>query len=507
MPTTDEQREKIARLARLRKLGVKRGAHDLKAPASAPAPAPRRVEDSELTRSETGQSEQMSLRGAVFATKQSPPMDEIAAAQTTGLAMTPPATLPGEAVETPDGPAWVRTVRYALADHPELAALLEVEAEALAAAGRDPALARLDPAWAAFVDTETTGLTPDTATYTFLISIGMYENLQRDAGASSGNRCLDGDFVVRQFFMRTPAEERGQLHLVAETLNRATGLISFNGRGFDLPLMQNRFILARRPFPWLRLPHLDLLPAARRVWRGRLESCRLGSLEQHILDVRRTEEDVASFLIPDIYRQYCLSGTISDMLVRVFYHNLADITSMPRLAARLGRLYQANGRIERLRSLPGAECLSLARAYVDLGWHEAGEAAYRVALAAPLADAERGQTYRDLSYLLKRLERRAEAAALWEEWISAAPGDDVTPYVELAKYHEWHTGDLTAARGWAAWALRLVEGARQAAGRGDGVAPRSTLPTTTAELRHRLERLEKKLAGEAQTRCCSERSN
>jgi uncharacterized protein YprB with RNaseH-like and TPR domain len=378
--------------------------------------------------------------------------------------------LPGEPVETPDGPAWVRTVRYALADHPDLAALLEVETEALAAAGRDPALARLDPARAAFVDTETTGLTPDTATYTFLISIGMYENT--------------GDFVVRQFFMRTPAEERGQLHLVAEALDRATGIISFNGRPFDLPLMQNRFILARRPFPWLRLPHLDLLPAARRVWRGRLESCRLSSLEQHILGVQRTEEDVAGALIPDIYRQYCLSGTVSDLLVRVFYHNLVDITSMPRLAARLGQLYQAAGRIERLADLHGAECLSLARAYVDLGWHDAGEAAYRAALAAPLADAERGLAYRDLGFLLKRLDRRAEAAALWEEWISAVPGDDVTPYIELAKHHEWYTGDLAAARGWAAWALRQVEAG----------APGPAQAVTAAELRHRLARIEKKLA-------------
>jgi len=494
MPTTDEQHQKLARLARLRKLGVKRGVHDLKAPAAAPEPAPpprqdfgelsRAVGDSELARSETGQSAEMSLRGPSFGPKQSPAPVEIASEQKPFLAMTSPVTLPGEAVETPDGPAWVRTVRYALADHPDLAALLEVETEALAAAGRDPALARLDPARAAFVDTETTGLTPDTATYTFLISIGMYENLQREAGAAQPDRRRTGDFVVRQFLMRTPAEERGQLHLVAETLDRAAGVISFNGRGFDLPLMQNRFILARRPFPWLRLPHLDLLPAARRVWRGRLESCRLSSLEQHILDVQRTEEDVAGFLIPDIYRQYCLSGTVSDLLVRVFYHNLVDITSMPRLAARLGRLYQADGRIERLRDLHGAECLSLARAYVDLGWSEAGEAAYRAALAAPLADAERGQAYRDLGYLFKRLERRAAAAELWEEWISAVPGDDVTPYIELAKYHEWHTGDLAAARGWVAWALRLVEGG----------APSPSQAITAAELRHRLARIEKKLA-------------
>ena len=54
----------------------------------------------------------------------------------------------------------MRTVRYALAERPDLAALLHIEPEAFAAAGHDGALAALDPAQAAFIDTETTGLTP-----------------------------------------------------------------------------------------------------------------------------------------------------------------------------------------------------------------------------------------------------------------------------------------------------------------------------------------------------------
>jgi len=65
------------------------------------------------------------------------------------------------------------------------------------------------------------------------------------------------------------------------------------------------------------------------------------------------------------------------------------------------------------------------------------------------------------------------------------PGDDLTPYIELAKYHEWHTGDLAAARGWVAWAARLGEGG--AAGPAQAIV--------AAELRHRLARIEKKLAG------------
>ena len=88
--------------------------------------------------------------------------------------------------------------------------------------------------------------------------------------------------------------------------------------------------------------------------------------------------------------------------------------------------------------------------------------------------------------LLKRLARREEAVALWEEWIGAVPGEDVTPYVELAKHHEWHTADLAAARGWTAWAVRIAE----------GWSPGYTREATLLELRHRLARIERKLAGE-----------
>jgi uncharacterized protein len=448
MSTSDDRTDKLARLERLRKLGVKRGARDLHAPAATPERA---------------------VAAAPIETTQPPLSHPIALP-----------TLPGEPIDTPHGTTWVRTVRFPLAQRPDLAALLHVEPGVLAAAGRDGALAALDPARAAFIDTETTGLTPDTGTYTFLIGVGTFE------WPGETDRGHPDTFVVRQFFMRHPGEERAQLHLLEEALAPRTGIVSFNGRGFDLPMLQNRFILARRPFPWIRLPHLDLLPASRRVWRGRLESCRLSSLEEHILGVQRTEEDVPGYLIPDIYRQYYLSGVVTDMLVRVFYHNLIDITSMPLLAARLGQLYQAAGLEERLAALHPAERASLARAYVDLGWIAAGERAYHAALATAQADPQRAQLYRDLGLLLKRLARREEAAALWEEWIGAVPGEDVTPYVELAKHHEWYTTDLAAARGWTAWAVRIAE----------GWPPGYTREATLLELRHRLARIEHKLAGE-----------
>ncbi|MCX6029913.1 MAG: ribonuclease H-like domain-containing protein [Chloroflexi bacterium] len=468
----DDIRQRHDRLERLRKLGVHRGADHLKAATTLAA----RGQGAGSREQESG------VRGQESALSGQPPI------------LNPqspiPILLPGEPVDTPFGPAWVRTERYPLAEHPDLAAWLRVSRDALAALGQDASLAFLEPARAIFLDTETTGLSIGTGTYTFMIGMGTYEDLSAPRPPRLGeadappDRRGGGAFVVRQYFMRHPGEERAQLHLVEEALGSGAGLVSFNGRGFDMPLVQSRFVLARMPLPLIGAPHLDLLPPARRVWRARIGSCRLGSLEQNVLGVQRSVEDVPGYLIPDIYREYYRTGVATEMLVRVFYHNLLDITSMPILAARLARHFELADPVARLAGLHPLECASLGRCYASLDWVEPAIAAYRAALAGSLADAERAGVLRDLAYLLKRLARREEAAAVWEEWIGSIAGDDLTPYGELAKHHEWYTLDHKTARGWVAWALRIAE----------GWPPGGTRDEAVEELRHRLERLERKLA-------------
>jgi hypothetical protein len=60
------------------------------------------------------------------------------------------------------------------------------------------------------------------------------------------------------------------------------------------------------------------------------------------------------------------------------------------------------------------------------------------------------------SRFLKTRGRRAEAATLWREWHTLFPADP-EPCVELAKIHEWHTGDLAAAMDWAVAAGRCLD--------------------------------------------------
>ena len=295
--------------------------------------------------------------------------------------------------------------------------------------------------------------------------------------------------MVRQVFMDNPGQERALLHVVGEVLARCTGLVSFNGRSFDAPLLENRYLLNREPSPLRDLAHFDLLPAARQRWRLRLPSRSLGSLERDILGFARTEEDVPGWLIPSIYQQYARGGDAQTPevlrdIAGVFYHNLHDIVNMAPLAAILCEPFQSDALpADRLHPI---DVVSLARCFEELNWRERSEKAYRRALELSLPSEIRAEALKRLSWMLKRQERRAEAAALWQDWITSVLGHDVTPYVELAKHHEWHDIDLIAARKWTLWAIHVT-----------GQMPLGPdRELAQVDLQHRLERLERKLAGE-----------
>jgi hypothetical protein len=132
--------------------------------------------------------------------------------------------------------------------------------------------------------------------------------------------------------------------------------------------------------------------------------------------------------------------------------------------------------------------VSLGRCYDALGWVEASVRSYRLALQRARERDNQILALRELSLLYKRLEWRDQAAELWEEWVSTVTGEDLTPYLELAKHHEWHTGNLPAARGWAAWARRIAE----------SWPPGLVRDEAIAQLNHRLARIERKLAGQSE---------
>jgi tetratricopeptide (TPR) repeat protein len=207
-----------------------------------------------------------------------------------------------------------------------------------------------------------------------------------------------------------------------------------------------------------------------------------------VLGVRRQQADVPSGLIPYLYRDYLRTGDARDMK-RVLYHNRIDILSLVTLASRLCWSFADPwnaGESEERRELSGEELYALGRWYASEGRTEKAERAFQSALrlcSAPGCGLSR-RTLRELAYLLKRGERRDEAFALWQQ-LALESADDVLAHVELAKYFEWYAGDLTQAAAWTRAALRRVAAWDPGIRRDDELV----------DLRHRLSRLERKVAG------------
>ena len=307
-----------------------------------------------------------------------------------------------------------------------------------------------------FLDTETTGLAGGTGTYAFLVGAALVEGQQ---------------LVVLQYFMRDFDDEPALLTALEPLLARARAVVTFNGAGFDLPLLETRFVLARRRWP-AALPHLDLLRPARRVWTGWLADCRLTTLESAVLGLAR-EDDVPGGLIPMLYFDYLRSRRAAP-LRRIFEHNRADVLSLVALVGWFGRA------LVDTTSVRPEEMAGLGRLWEPFDLERA-LVCYRAALEAGLPEPVAQWARLRLAWWEKRAARWDAACELWE---AARQYDlfDPRPWEELAKFHEHRARNLAAARAIVQNALGLA---------------RSTGATTRVldAFAYRLARLDRRLAG------------
>lgn len=145
-------------------------------------------------------------------------------------------------------------------------------------------------------------------------------------------RFTGDDFVIHQFLARDYSEEAALLHAVAGELAQADGLVTFNGKAFDLPLLRDRATAARVPLVAPPL-HVDLLHHARARWKGELPNCRLVTLEAWVCGRRRVG-DVPGSEIPSVYHHFVRTGD-AYRLVPVLHHNLLDVVTMEEILQAL----------------------------------------------------------------------------------------------------------------------------------------------------------------------------
>jgi len=323
-----------------------------------------------------------------------------------------------------------------------------------------------DPSRLIFLDTETTGLAGGTGTCAFLIGIGNVEGMK---------------FVVRQFFLRDYPEEKALLASLAEALADCDGLVTFNGKTFDVPLLETRFALARMKSPLERLVHFDALHPSRRLWKLRLESCKLTVLEEAILGIAR-EGDVPGSEIPAIYFDYLRSGDARG-LQPVFYHNALDVVSLAALTVELARTLGEGG-AESLDS--PLDLFSLSRILGSAGSKEKSITTCRQALAGGLPQQIESLALKHLAAEFKRQRRHESAVEFWLELSRREPPLAVDALEELAMHYEHRLRNLEQALEFTLVALAHL----------DGQFPS---PAHRARFARRRERIQRKLARTATT--------
>ena len=269
-----------------------------------------------------------------------------------------------------------------------------------------------------FLDTETTGLSHGAGTVAFLVGVGFFDETA---------------FVVRQYLMRDYDEEAFVLSRVAEDMARSKVLCTFNGQTFDLPLLEVRFTMQRMREQFARRPHVDLLPASRRVWKLRLKRCNLTSLEEAVLGMQR-QDDLPGALVPERYFSFLKTKDFS-LLEDILEHNAQDIISLAHILDRLLRLHDAPLLAEEPEDL-----FSLGRVYEKRGSAERARMCYRAAdkdSVSILARGRMAETYR-------REGNFDEAARVYKRMVTDRQGGP-GPLIALAKICEHKTRDIPAA--------------------------------------------------------------
>lgn len=202
-----------------------------------------------------------------------------------------------------------------------------LDAKSVSLLSGHPDFSDFDPEKTLFLDVETTGLAGGAGTYVFLVGLGYF---------------FKGRFQTEQLFLPDFQSEQAFLEELRDRAYGPTGeisfryLVSFNGKSYDLNLLDNRFLLRRADHPFRRFQHLDLLHPSRLLWRGRFRDCALQTIESHVLGLRR-KQDIPSALIPQVYFNYLRTGQCGSFR-EIFEHNRLDLLALVALLILGSRL-------------------------------------------------------------------------------------------------------------------------------------------------------------------------
>ena len=277
-----------------------------------------------------------------------------------------------------------------------------------------------------FLDTETTGLSGGAGTVAFEVGLGFIE---------------PRGMVIRQYVMRDYSEEPAMMAEIASLISRFDTIVSFNGKSFDLPLLESRMVMSRIRLPLTQMPHLDLLHASRRVYKLRLKRCSLSALEEAVLGCGR-HDDLPGSQVPQRYFDYMKTGEFA-LLEDVLRHNYEDVRSLACLTGHLCRVFKNPETLTHAEDLFG-----VGKTLLRTGKTERARRCFRILGHSSLSS----QAHMVLETSYKKEKHWAETVSICQSMIASGSGG-VWPYIELAKYYEHIHKDIAKALQYATGAL------------------------------------------------------
>ena len=307
---------------------------------------------------------------------------------------------------------------------------LQISGDILACLSKDESFRNLDLSTALFIDLETTGLSGGTGTIPFNIGMGYYK---------------DDKFWVAQYFLGELAEEERMLKEMAQFFKEMNfqSLVTYNGKSFDIPILETRFILHRQPFPLNDLPHLDFMYPARNLWRHKYDNCRLSYLAQEVVRTGRTE-DIPSSEVPWRYFHYLQTGNY-DLIEPIIYHNQEDILSLLGVVV-VGAHIFSEGKEEKLTD--AMDLYGAGKVMENVGEIEKSVYYFERALGGNLSDEVSLLARKKLSYYFKRNKEWDRAIFIWKEIaaLNEISINELFSFRELAMYYEHREKEYEEAR-------------------------------------------------------------
>jgi uncharacterized protein YprB with RNaseH-like and TPR domain len=297
---------------------------------------------------------------------------------------------------------------------------LQINGDILACLSKDDTFRDLDLSTSLFIDLETTGLSGGTGTIPFNVGMGYYK---------------DKKFWVAQYFLGDLSEEERMIQEMAQFFIEMNfrSLVTYNGKNFDIPLLETRFILHRQPFPLNDLPHLDFMYPARNLWKHKYDNCRLSYLAQEVVQTGRTE-DIPSSEVPWRYFQYLQTGNY-DLIEPILYHNQEDILSLLGVVIAGASIFIEEGE----DCLPDAmDFFGAGNVMEKVGDREKSVQFFKKALDGDLSAGATTIAKMKLSYHFKKNQEWDKAVAIWREITSLEDisAGQLFSFRELAMYLE-----------------------------------------------------------------------